>query len=136
MKKILLAVSLATALTTMNANLAAQAQTMAQTLAQPPSYMPSYNEQTAALNLDWLQFNQKSDELDLVEQTIEAIGIPLHHQLVTTHYFDHFKGPYSPRDVRTLQRSLALRGCDPGGIDGVMGPKTQAAMRDCYYMYW
>jgi peptidoglycan hydrolase-like protein with peptidoglycan-binding domain len=31
--------------------------------------------------------------------------------------------------VKTLQQSLQDKGLDPGPIDGVMGPKTQAALR-------
>jgi peptidoglycan hydrolase-like protein with peptidoglycan-binding domain len=31
--------------------------------------------------------------------------------------------------VKMLQQSLQDKGMDPGPIDGVMGPKTQAALR-------
>ncbi|MGH7393184.1 MAG: peptidoglycan-binding domain-containing protein [Candidatus Rokuibacteriota bacterium] len=32
--------------------------------------------------------------------------------------------------VRAAQQALKDKGHDPGGVDGVMGPKTQAALRD------
>jgi peptidoglycan hydrolase-like protein with peptidoglycan-binding domain len=34
------------------------------------------------------------------------------------------------RDVRAAQRALQEKGFDPGPIDGVMGPRTSAAVRD------
>ncbi|KAA5612733.1 peptidoglycan-binding protein [Rhodovastum atsumiense] len=40
--------------------------------------------------------------------------------------------PLSPRDARVsrLQAALAREGSDPGPIDGILGPRTQAAIRD------
>jgi peptidoglycan hydrolase-like protein with peptidoglycan-binding domain len=32
--------------------------------------------------------------------------------------------------VKQLQEALKSKGHDPGPIDGIMGPKTQAALRD------
>ena len=37
--------------------------------------------------------------------------------------------PLSRRDVKDLQRLLASRGFDPGGSDGVVGPKTRSAIK-------
>jgi hypothetical protein len=36
----------------------------------------------------------------------------------------------SNEDVRSAQQALRERGLDPGPIDGVMGPRTSAAIRD------
>lgn len=33
-------------------------------------------------------------------------------------------------DVKAVQQALKDKGHDPGPVDGVMGPKTQAALRD------
>jgi hypothetical protein len=35
----------------------------------------------------------------------------------------------TPEHVRELQQSLAKAGYDPGPIDGIMGPRTKAALR-------
>lgn len=40
-----------------------------------------------------------------------------------------FQGPLSPAQVRQLQQGLAAMGINPGPIDGVMGPRTKAAMQ-------
>ena len=37
--------------------------------------------------------------------------------------------PFSRRDVKDLQRLLVSRGFDPGGTDGVIGPKTRSAIK-------
>jgi peptidoglycan hydrolase-like protein with peptidoglycan-binding domain len=37
---------------------------------------------------------------------------------------------YKQDDARRLQQALSSRGFDPGPIDGVIGPRTRAAMRD------
>ncbi len=37
--------------------------------------------------------------------------------------------PLSRRDVKDLQRLLVSRGFDPGGSDGVIGPKTRSAIK-------
>ena len=37
--------------------------------------------------------------------------------------------PLSRRDVKDLQRLLASRGFDPGGSDGIVGPKTRSAIK-------
>ncbi len=37
--------------------------------------------------------------------------------------------PLSRRDVKDLQRLLVSRGFDPGGTDGVIGPKTRSAIK-------
>ena len=39
--------------------------------------------------------------------------------------------PRDGLDVRALQESLRVRGCDPGPIDGVYGPLTRAAEKRC-----
>lgn len=40
-----------------------------------------------------------------------------------------FQGPLSRDQVRQLQQGLAAMGINPGPIDGLMGPRTQAAMQ-------
>lgn len=108
MKKMILAMSLAAAMT---ASQTAQAETL-------------------------LVAKVHDGPMNMLEQAMVNTLLPLHQRFVTRHYFDHFQTPHTPRQVRTLQRSLALRGCDPGAIDGVIGPKTLAAMQNCYYRYW
>jgi carboxyl-terminal processing protease len=39
-------------------------------------------------------------------------------------------GKASTEQVKSVQQALQGKGMDPGTIDGVMGPKTQAALRD------
>lgn len=47
------------------------------------------------------------------------------------HFHDTFSaGPLPNLRVRSLQILLMFKGFDPGTIDGVMGPKTLAALRD------
>jgi peptidoglycan hydrolase-like protein with peptidoglycan-binding domain len=36
----------------------------------------------------------------------------------------------NPEQVKAVQQALKDQGHDPGDIDGVMGPKTQSALRD------
>jgi len=36
----------------------------------------------------------------------------------------------NPGQVKAVQQALKDQGHDPGDVDGVMGPKTQAALRD------
>jgi peptidoglycan hydrolase-like protein with peptidoglycan-binding domain len=38
-------------------------------------------------------------------------------------------GQASSEQVKNLQKALQDKGVDPGPIDGIMGPKTQAALR-------
>ena len=37
--------------------------------------------------------------------------------------------PLSRSDKRELQRLLSIRGYDPGGVDGIIGPRTRAAVK-------
>lgn len=46
-------------------------------------------------------------------------------QCPATDYLDQFRGD---ADVRRWQTRLADKGCDPGNIDGALGPKTYAAL--------
>jgi His-Xaa-Ser repeat protein HxsA len=39
-------------------------------------------------------------------------------------------GQASSEQVKNLQKALQDKGVDPGPIDGIMGPKTQAALRN------
>jgi peptidoglycan lytic transglycosylase B len=38
-------------------------------------------------------------------------------------------GLANSEQVKTLQKALQDKGMDPGPIDGIMGPKTQTALR-------
>jgi peptidoglycan hydrolase-like protein with peptidoglycan-binding domain len=40
------------------------------------------------------------------------------------------RGAGSTEQVKAMQQALTDKGHDAGGIDGKMGPKTQAALRD------
>src|SRR5262245_19475930 len=55
----------------------------------------------------------------IVKALLDAIGAILKNLNV----------PASNMDVAWVQRALAKLGFDPGGVDGMMGPKTQAAVK-------
>jgi peptidoglycan hydrolase-like protein with peptidoglycan-binding domain len=40
-----------------------------------------------------------------------------------------FRQGSSGTEVEALQRALASKGIDPGPVDGIFGPKTEAAVR-------
>lgn len=55
-------------------------------------------------------------------QTLGALDVALAHRTV--------KNGSSGQEVRMLQEKLKQAGFDPGPVDGVFGPKTQAAVQD------
>jgi peptidoglycan hydrolase-like protein with peptidoglycan-binding domain len=39
-------------------------------------------------------------------------------------------GKAADQDVKKLQQALKAQGKDPGPVDGIMGPRTQQALKD------
>ena len=74
----------------------------------------------------------------------ELIAVVLGSTTVGVHLKEHFHGVHmqhkakyhshslTPSQVRAIQAYLNSNGCNAGPVDGILGPKTKAAIKACF----